>query len=183
MWTNNASVTKRLSFVGLVQDHCGVQRLHTLPVWLDRLCRQVGRGQNSSGRSHCQFCAPGPATDPLRLNSPVARLPASAFSPSNSLPYDVRFEQIKQAPLLVLDDLRAQATSTWAEEKLFQLVDYRYLTRRPTVLTISSPDREMKELATAAPRIASRLADNDLCRLCFVPGSGRPRSRQRELDG
>ncbi len=105
----------------------------------------------------------------------------SAFSPSSSLPYDVRFEQIKQAPLLVLDDLRAQATSTWAEEKLFQLVDYRYLTRRATVLTVSSPDREMKELATAAPRIASRLADNDLCRLCFVPGSGRPRSRQREL--
>ncbi len=106
----------------------------------------------------------------------------AAFSPTSSLPYDVRFEQIKQAPLLVLDDLRAQAGSIWAEEKLFQLVDYRYLTRRATVFTINASDRELKELTTAAPRIAARLADSSLCRLCFLRESGRPRHRQRELN-
>ncbi len=105
----------------------------------------------------------------------------AAYSPASALTYDVRFEQIKQAPLLVLDDLRDQATSPWAEEKLFQLLDYRYLTRRPTVFTVSSSDREMKELANANPRLASRLKDEGLCLLCYLKSSGRPRGRQLEV--
>ena len=105
----------------------------------------------------------------------------AAYSPASALSYDVRFEQIKQAPLLVLDDLRGQATSPWAEEKLFQLLDYRYLTRRPTVFTVSAPDREMKELTNADPRLASRLKDEGLCLLCYLKGSGRSRSRQMEV--
>lgn len=105
----------------------------------------------------------------------------AAFAPASTLSYDVRFEQIKQAPLLILDDLRGQAASTWAEEKLFQLVDYRYLTHRPTVFTISTGDREMKELSTADPRIASRLKDENLCLLCYLKGSGRARGRQPAL--
>jgi DNA replication protein DnaC len=105
----------------------------------------------------------------------------AAFTPGSTLSFDVRFEQIRQAPLLVLDDLRGQASSSWAEEKLFQLIDYRYLTRRPTVFTISTADREMKELVNTDPRIAARLQDESLCLLCFLKGSGRTRGRRREL--
>lgn len=105
----------------------------------------------------------------------------AAFGPAASLPYDVRFEQIKQAPLLVLDDLHGSASSVWAAEKLFQLIDFRYLTRKPTVFTISAADRELKEIANADPRLAARLGDESLCLLCLLKSSGRPRGQQRTL--
>jgi DNA replication protein DnaC len=105
----------------------------------------------------------------------------SSFSPSSILPYDIRFEQIKQSPLLVLDDLRAQATSPWASEKLFQLIDYRYLTHRPTIFTLSTQDGDLKEISAADPRIASRLTDESICRLCRLKSSGRQRGRQMSL--
>ncbi len=107
----------------------------------------------------------------------------SSFSPHSVLPYDIRFEQIKQAPLLVLDDLRAQASSPWAAEKLFQIIDYRYLTRRPTVFTLSTQSGDLKEISAADPRIASRLTDEGICQLCRLKTSGRPRGRQMSLGG
>jgi len=58
-----------------------------------------------------------------------------------------------EAPLLVLDDLGAQQTSAWAEEKLYQLLNHRHLQRKPTIVTTN---RELKDME---PRIASRLAD------------------------
>ena len=105
----------------------------------------------------------------------------SAFSPHSTLPYDVRFEQIKQTPLLVLDDLHGQASSPWAAEKLFQLIDYRYLTRKPTVFTLNTQSRELKEISNADPRLASRLKDESICLLCHLKSSGRPRGRQMYL--
>lgn len=105
----------------------------------------------------------------------------SAFSPHSTLPYDVRFEQIKQSPLLVLDDLHGQISSPWAAEKLFQLIDYRYLTRKPTVFTLNTQSDELKEITNADPRLASRLKDGSICLLCYLETSGRPRGRQMSL--
>jgi len=105
----------------------------------------------------------------------------AAFSSQSNTPYDVRFEQIKQAPLLILDDLHAQVSSRWASEKLFQLIDYRYLTHKPTVFTISSPDGDLKALEMADPRLAARLKDESICLLCYIKGAGRPRRRQMGL--
>lgn len=105
----------------------------------------------------------------------------SAFSPNTILPYDVRFEQIKQCPLLVLDDLYGQQSSPWAAEKLFQLIDFRYITRKPTVFTLSTADRDLKAIENADPRLAARLRDETLCLLCNLKSSGRPRRRQMKL--
>ncbi len=105
----------------------------------------------------------------------------ATFSARSNVSYDIRFEQIKQAPLLVLDDLHGSVSSPWAREKLFQLIDYRYLTNKATVFTVSSPDGRLKELEEADPRLAARLKDDNICLLCHIKGSGRPRSRQMEL--
>ncbi len=95
--------------------------------------------------------------------------------------YAIRFEQIKQAPLLVLDDIQGSSSSPWATEKLFQLIDYRYLTRKPTVFTILSPDGSLDQLRNTNPRLLARLGDESLCLLCYLKGSGRPRRRQVDL--
>jgi DNA replication protein DnaC len=77
----------------------------------------------------------------------------STFSPDSKISYDRLFESVKTAPLLVLDDFGEQASTTWAQEKLYQVINYRYNSRLPTVITTcASPD----EIET---RISSRLVD------------------------
>ena len=75
----------------------------------------------------------------------------AAFGPDSRVGYDERFEQIKTAPLLVLDDLGSESNTPWAEEKLYQVVVHRHNARLPTVIT-ATDDR-------FAPAIASRLGD------------------------
>jgi DNA replication protein DnaC len=60
------------------------------------------------------------------------------FAPTSSITYDELFESVKNTPLLVLDDLGAQSTTPWAQEKLYQLLVYRHNARLPTVITIQA---------------------------------------------
>lgn len=77
----------------------------------------------------------------------------AAFGPANDMPYDALFEQLRSSPLLVLDDLGAQSSTPWAQEKLFQLLNHRYNLRLPTVITTNQRLEEME------PRLRSRLGD------------------------
>ncbi len=87
----------------------------------------------------------------------------AAFAPTSELPYDELFDKIREAGLLVLDDLGAENSTAWATEKLFQLINYRYNFRMPTVITTNA------RLATQMDdRIRSRLSDLSLVRHCVV---------------
>lgn len=80
----------------------------------------------------------------------------AGYSPDSRAAYDDVFERVKMAPLLVLDDLGEHSSTPWAQEKLYQLVNYRYNARLPMVITMRcSLDDEGIE-----SRIASRLADH-----------------------
>jgi DNA replication protein DnaC len=70
--------------------------------------------------------------------------------------FEQRFEEIRNIPLLVLDDLGAQNATRWAAEKLFQIIDYRYSRRLPMVVTTN------QDLEDIDDRIRSRLQDPDL---------------------
>ncbi len=83
----------------------------------------------------------------------------ATFAPTSRVTYDDRFESVKTAPLLILDDLGAQVTTQWAQEKLFQLFNYRYNAQLPTVITTN---RELEEID---PRVRSRLADATFCKI------------------
>ena len=78
------------------------------------------------------------------------------FQPGGSVTYDEAFEEVKRVPLLVLDDLGAHSTSPWAQEKLYQIINYRYNAQLPMIVTTDLP---LDELERTEPRIASRLAD------------------------
>jgi len=78
------------------------------------------------------------------------------FSPESKVSYDQLFESVKKAPLLVLDDFGEQSTTPWAQEKLYQVINYRYNALLPTVITIVSSLDEIEA------RIGSRLIDNKL---------------------
>jgi DNA replication protein DnaC len=77
----------------------------------------------------------------------------SSFAPESRVTYDELFERVKRAPLLILDDFGGQSATPWAREKLYQLVNYRYNGRLPTVVTTCL---SLDEIET---RISSRMAD------------------------
>ncbi|HEU5377362.1 MAG TPA: ATP-binding protein [Ktedonobacteraceae bacterium] len=78
----------------------------------------------------------------------------AAFAPESNEVYDQLFARMREAEVLVLDDLGAQQSSPWANEKLFQLLNYRYNSGFPTVITANP-----RGLQTTDERIRSRLGD------------------------
>ena len=88
----------------------------------------------------------------------------SAYSPGSEIPYDEFFDQVRGAPLLVLDDLGAQTSTPWAKEKLDQLLNYRFSCELPTVVITIIPIDELED------RIRTRLTNPDLSRIYVIEG-------------
>jgi DNA replication protein DnaC len=80
----------------------------------------------------------------------------STFGPSSEVEYDQRFEDIRDAQVLILDDLGTENASGWAREKLFQIINHRYNYAMPTVVTSNRAPKDID------PRIFSRLSDRAL---------------------
>ena len=91
----------------------------------------------------------------------------TTFAPTAEVPYAELFGRMREADLLVLDDLGAQQNTAWANEKLFQLLNYRYNAHLPTVITTNSLD-----LSDLEPRIRSRVSDRRLVCLVTLTGAG-----------
>jgi DNA replication protein DnaC len=95
----------------------------------------------------------------------------ATYAPDSNVTYDRGFDAIRNAEVLILDDYGAHSSTPWAEEKLFQLLNYRFNGRLPTVITTNQPlDRGAP--AAGAPsqelRILSRLLDRDLSIVCRI---------------
>lgn len=70
--------------------------------------------------------------------------------------FEERFEEIRQVNLLILDDFGTHNATPWAQEKLFQIINYRYINRLPLVVTTNISLDEIES------RIRSRLQDPEL---------------------
>jgi DNA replication protein DnaC len=86
----------------------------------------------------------------------------ATFGPNSPVSYGERFEEVRNAPLLILDDLGMQSSTAWAQEKLFQILNYRYNARLPTVIT---SNQSLEEIDV---RIRSRMMDLDLAVLVTI---------------
>lgn len=58
-----------------------------------------------------------------------------AYQPNSATGFDREFQVIRNCEVLILDDLGAQASTAWAEEKLYQLIVHRHSAGLPTVIT------------------------------------------------
>ncbi len=83
----------------------------------------------------------------------------ATFAPGALTPYDRLFEEARTAPFLVLDDLGTESATPWAREKLFQIVDYRYVAHLPTAVTISRDRDNHERESRIDPRIQTRIFD------------------------
>ena len=108
----------------------------------------------------------------------------SSYNPQNPKAFDEIFEQVRNTPLLLLDDLGSQSGTAWAEEKLFQLINHRYNACLPTVITTNLT------VTNIDARLASRLTDPQVSTILLMgrfdfwgkdqpPGASAPRGRGR----
>ncbi|MGQ9552596.1 MAG: ATP-binding protein [Anaerolineae bacterium] len=102
----------------------------------------------------------------------------SAYDPNAPVSFDKRLQQVRRAPLLVLDDLGAQSSTPWAQEKLYQLFTYRFNELKPTVITTDHTLEQIDE------RLKVRLMDKSRCLILpIIAPPYRGRSRQRAARG
>jgi DNA replication protein DnaC len=127
----------------------------------------VFSGPSGSGKTHL---ASAVANHRLKLGEPAFYITAadlldhlrSTFSPTSDTTYDELFEQVKNVPLLVLDDLTMGSATAWAKEKLEQLLHHRFNTRLATVITTDMPVQKMDE------RLRGHLANNEFCQVWTI---------------
>jgi DNA replication protein DnaC len=86
----------------------------------------------------------------------------ATFSPNSDVTYDDLFETVRNTPLLILDDLGTQTSTPWAQEKLYQILNFRYNRELATVVTTNLEPDEIE------PRLRSRLCDLQLSKLVEV---------------
>jgi DNA replication protein DnaC len=70
--------------------------------------------------------------------------------------FEERFEEIREIPLLILDDFGTQNATAWAQEKIFQIMNHRYINKLPTVVTSNMLVNDFEG------RVRSRLQDPNL---------------------
>ena len=81
----------------------------------------------------------------------------ATFSPNSTTTYDNVFDQVRGAPLLILNYLDTMNATPWAREKMYQILNYRYQAQMPTVITLLKPVKDVD------PNIRSRLVDANFC--------------------
>ena len=105
----------------------------------------------------------------------------AAFSPNAGTSYDRRFDEVRTAALLVLDDLGSQSATPWAKEKLHQLLNYRYNAELPTVITVA---KESVEQHQVDERIITRMLDERICDYVMINApayQGKAKKRQKVI--
>ncbi len=98
----------------------------------------------------------------------------ATFSPTSKVTYDHRFDEVREAPILILDDLGTESATPWAREKLFQILNHRYVAEMATIITTSNT------LSEIPARLRTRMLDKRRCRIVAMtvppyhgPASGR----------
>lgn len=69
---------------------------------------------------------------------------------------DPTLEQAKTGDLLILDDMGKERTTSFTEENIHTILDYRYARSLPTIIT---SNLDLPALANIRPAVASRMAD------------------------
>ncbi len=124
----------------------------------------IFNGPSGSGKTHLAAAIHNYRRDmgyPSRYVDVTEMLGAlrATFNPSSAETLDERFEDIRRSPFLILDDLGGHMASPWANEKLYQIINFRYLSELPTVVTLGKLREELEE------RLLTRIEDRRLCQI------------------
>ena len=86
----------------------------------------------------------------------------ASYAPDSSIGFAGVFDAVRNAPLLILDDLGQERSSSWAHENLYRIIAHRHNNRLPTVIT------SMVDMTKQAGPMGSRMRDTQLAQLVRV---------------
>lgn len=116
------------------------------------LAAAIANVQLLSGRSDTVFVNTVEYLDYLR----------SSFGQQAGESFARRFDDVKNARLLVLDGLRLEGASEWSKEKLLQIMEYRYVAGLPTVITTTRSGNNLD------PWLKARALDDSKTVFCVI---------------
>jgi DNA replication protein DnaC len=96
----------------------------------------------------------------------------STYAPHSLISYSELFDQVNDAPMLILDGLGTQSATPWAQEKMQQIFNRRANAQLPTIVTTSM------NVSDIDPYISSRMTNRDLSRIVEIPGQTLEPSRE-----
>lgn len=97
----------------------------------------------------------------------------AGFNSDATWQYSERMEAIRKIDMLIMDDLGVENNTPWAAEKIFQLINYRYINKAPTVFTTNVMPENLDG------RIYSRLRDTDLVQSLGIDASDYRRRKNK----
>ena len=72
-------------------------------------------------------------------------------------------DELKKAPLLILDDLGAEKPTGWTAERLYELINYRYMEELPIIVTTNCKPDDLKA------RLGERIFDRLRATCAYIP--------------
>jgi len=96
----------------------------------------------------------------------------ATYGPDSEVRFDERFEEVRDAPVLILDDLGTQNATPWAQEKLYQILNHRYNAQLPTVVTTNQDLADIDHACAHACCMSSSSSRSRLWRQTIVDGRG-----------
>ncbi len=90
---------------------------------------------------------------------------------------------LKNASLLILDDLGAENNTDWAKEKIYEIIDSRYRDKKPCIITTNLTREGLKQKLTGADGV-SRTYDRiiEMCYPIQIQGRSRRAGTAKEKE-
>lgn len=133
-------------------------------------------GQCGNGKSYAAACIANALLD-KGIPALMTSFPAILSDQNNTT--DIA-HQMNEYDLVVLDDLGAERQSQYALEKVFYIVDERYKSGKPLIVTTNQPLKEMQNSAESGNSDYKRIYDRILSMcvpMAFMDGTRRKPER------
>lgn len=140
-------------------------------------------GKPGTGKTYLAFCI---ANELIEKLTPVIAISSigllnkikSTYSKyGNEGEYEI-IRSLKNASLLILDDLGAESGTDWAKEKLYEVIDARNRDEKPIIITTNLTQNQLKKRLTSGDGV-HRTYDRIVEMCTQVEIKGRPRRKEK----
>lgn len=166
-FAQNMNLNNFKQYNGVIQSYEDAKEMADNP---GKLCWLAILGLNGIGKTHLGIAVCKKWIDagiPARyaLTSLLLDELREGFKKENDDSYAAKFDYYCRVPLLMLDDFGIESKTSWVQEKLETLIDYRLMNNLSLIITSNLSIDEMPM------RISSRLERHPNCKISAMKGN------------